>query len=228
MEPIKITEPGFRVRRGISADVERLVNLHYRVFDTNTHHLLLLGRPVLASAYHWYCESPNAFTLVAENHGGTIGCATVSVGSYYAFFRQHWLRVVAAFLRKPNRLFHPLLLQRLSGVFSPSRPASRKIHTNRSAYLGYLVVDAEQRGKGVGGALIRASVENCRSRGWEQLVTCLHRPNVSAFSFYQRLGFQRFPELDAGDLLGIRIQTVKIALERNASEALGVNGTVAI
>ena len=183
------------------------MNLHCRVFDRNTHYLLLLGRPIIVSAYHWYCESPSAFVVVAENGQGTVGCATVNIGSYYAFFRKNWARIARAFVGDPKTLFHPLVLHRLASLLNPRRSKCQKALRGRSAYLGYLVVDGSTRGKGIGGALIRAAIENCRARGWDQLVTCLHRTNLSAYSFYQTLGFERFPQLDSDDLIGIRIST---------------------
>lgn len=206
----------FRLRDACLRDVEQLVDLHFRVFDPKTHYLLLLGRPLLVSAYEWYCGAPNAFAIVAEEHEKTVGCATVNLGSYYAFFRKNWLGVAKAFVAEPKTILHPFIVQRFSSFLSSRRLSRRKAVSNRSAYLGYLVVDGRDRGRGIGGSLIRAAVESCRSRGWDQLVTCLHRTNLSALSFYQRLGFSRLPELDSGDLIGIRIKT-SVAPDRFAA-----------
>ena len=198
----------FRLRDGHPGDVEQLVKLHYRVFDTNTHYLLLLGRPLLVSAYRWYCGSPNAFTVVAEeSEGNAVGCATVNLGSYYAFFRKNWVHVAKAILSEPRIVLHPFVVHRLSALLRSRKTIRRRVISERCAYLGYLVVDAQNRGKGIGGALIRAAVESCRARGWEQLVTCLHRTNLSAGSLYGGLGFSRLPELDSDDLIGIQIRT---------------------
>ena len=191
-----------------------LVNLHYQVFDASTHHLLLLGRPLMVKAYHWYCQSPNAFVLVAQNDQGILGCTTVNQGSYYAFFYENWVHVARAFITKPQLIFNPLLIRRLSVFLNHSKVTRQKLPRNRSAYLAYLGVNASTRGKGVGAALIQATVETCGARGWEQRVTCFHRDNASAYPFYQALGFEPFPEFDTDDLFGVRIITARFLQAR--------------
>ena len=73
---------GERIRRASPNDVERLVTLHYQVFDERTHLAMLLGRQFMKAAYTWYINSPDAFALVAEMNGSLDGCCTVNRGSY--------------------------------------------------------------------------------------------------------------------------------------------------
>jgi ribosomal protein S18 acetylase RimI-like enzyme len=198
------------VRNGTQVDVDQLVNLHYRVFDKNTHNLLVLRRRLITRAYCWYCESPSAFAVVAETDRGIVGSATVNLGDYYRFFRKNWEDVVWAFICEPYKLFHPLVLSRLKTLVLRNRPRRQTGAPQGSAYLAYLVVDSNSQGNGIGRALIRAAIEGCKDRGWEQLVTCLHRSNQAAYLFYQKVGFERFTDLDTEELLGIRICTAAV------------------
>lgn len=194
----------FQIRRATSCDIEELVNLHYRVFDISTHHLLLMGRPLMVRAYGWYCGSPNAFAMVAQDGQAILGCTTVNQGSYYSFFRENWVQVARALISKPQLIFHPLVVRRLRAFRGQTRVIPQKTH---SAYLAYMAVDPRTRGKNVGTALIRATIETCGARGWDQVLTSFHRANAAAYSFYKALGFEPFPELDTDDLVGVRINT---------------------
>lgn len=195
------------VRKGRQQDVVQLVNLHYRVFDEKTHRLLLLHRPLITRAYRWYCESSSAFAVVAETDQGIIGCAAVNLGSYYRFFRNNWVDAVWAFISEPYKLFHPVVIHRLKTLVLQNKARRQTRAPEGSASLAYLVVDSNWQRKGVGDALIRVAIEGCKNRRWDELVTCLHRSNQSAYALYQKLGFERFTDLDTEELLGMRIRT---------------------
>ena len=62
----------------------------------------------------------------------------------------------------------------------------------RRVYLGYLAVQAEFRGRGVGGCLLRAVEGWARDKGAELLVTDTNlRSNVGAIEFYESHGFEQ-------------------------------------
>ena len=56
-------------------------------------------------------------------------------------------------------------------------------------YLSDLKVRADARGKGVGKALIRAGLEEARTRGYKGLYTIAQDNNINACLFYLRAGF---------------------------------------
>ena len=212
----------FEVRVASPGDVNELVKLHYRVFDARTHYLLLLGRRLITRVYRWYCESPDAFAVLAENDQGILGCATVNQGLYYSFLGRNWLQVARAFVTKPQLIFNRLVLRRINTLRASRRATRLQRECSHTAYLAYLAVDGSARGKRVGAALIQAAVQRCRDRGWEELVTCFHRANPVGERFYNKLGFEPFPELNTDDLVGVRLDTGCSARMRSASDSRAV------
>ena len=190
-----------RIRRAVSSDVERLVDLHYRVFDERTHLAMLFGRTFVHAAYRWYSDSPEAFTLVAHVGGQAEGSCTVNRGSYYVVFRRNIRALVGSLLRKPGVLVNKAVWRRLGAL------RRKRGHTAGDvAYLAYLTVsDAGRRG-GSGKVLVAAAIEECRRRRWGEVVTAIHRDNVPARFMYKTLGFEDFPDLTHDDLVGIRLR----------------------
>jgi GNAT superfamily N-acetyltransferase len=59
-------------------------------------------------------------------------------------------------------------------------------------YLGYLAVQAEHRGHGIGARLLRAVEDWVREQGAELLVTDTNlRSNLGAVEFYESHGFEK-------------------------------------
>ena len=62
----------------------------------------------------------------------------------------------------------------------------------RRVYLGYLAVQAEHRGQGIGGRLLDAVEDWARAKGAELLLTDTNlRSNVGAVEFYESHGFEQ-------------------------------------
>ena len=62
----------------------------------------------------------------------------------------------------------------------------------RRVYLGYLAVQAEYRGRGIGSRLLRAVEDWAREKGAELLLTDTNlRSNVGAVEFYESHGFEK-------------------------------------
>lgn len=59
-----------------------------------------------------------------------------------------------------------------------------------AALLEDVVVRAEERGRGVGGALLNAAVETARRRGCARITLHADAGNVAAQRFYRRAGFE--------------------------------------
>jgi GNAT superfamily N-acetyltransferase len=64
--------------------------------------------------------------------------------------------------------------------------------SRRRVYLSYLAVQAEHRGRGIGGRLLGAVEEWARAKGAELLLTDTNlRSNVGAVEFYESHGFEQ-------------------------------------
>jgi GNAT superfamily N-acetyltransferase len=62
----------------------------------------------------------------------------------------------------------------------------------RRVYLGYLAVQAEHQGRGIGGRLLQAVEDWAREKGAELVVTDTNlRSNVGAIEFYESHGFEK-------------------------------------
>ena len=63
------------------------------------------------------------------------------------------------------------------------------------------------RGAGIGKSLIESAIIECRRRGWDEMITAIHRDNLPARFMYRTLGFEEFSQLSHDDLVGIRLRT---------------------
>ena len=195
-----------QIRKATADDVGSMLELHYRLFDLKTNHLLLLGRRFLGHAFRWYCVGPRAFALVAEYPSAVVGYITVSHGSYYSVFSANWIQVTVAILSKPTLVFHEEVWRRLLALLR-GRRKGRKGALSRQACLAYLGVEPAARSKGVAPALVLAALRECQARGWQTAVTSFHAKNILARFLYSSLGFQTDPEPQAGDLVTVRFDT---------------------
>jgi GNAT superfamily N-acetyltransferase len=132
------------------------------------------------------------------------GSCTVNQGSYYAVFRHNLPALACAILSRPFVLFAAPVRSRLLALWewrAPWKPTPGP--ARNQADLAYLAVDAEARGTGMGKALVQKSLEECALRGWGEVVTAIHRSNLSARFMYKTLGFEDYPPLSHDDLVGM-------------------------
>jgi ribosomal protein S18 acetylase RimI-like enzyme len=213
--------PSGQLRRGAAGDVESLVDLHCRVFDERTHLTLVFGRDFLRAAYRWYCESPEAFTVVAELDGRLEGSCAVNRGSYYLVFRKNTRALAGAILRRPSVLRHKAIWRRLGTLRFKRGPRSRD-----RAYLAYLAVSPAGRKAGIGKELVAAAITECRRRGWDEIMTATHRDNVPARFMYKTLGFEQFAAIDHDGLIGIRLRNAgAVPVPRSSSPEASLPGS---
>jgi ribosomal protein S18 acetylase RimI-like enzyme len=199
-----MTSVDYHIRSATQADIPALVDLHYRVFDERTHYGLLFGRRFIRASYCWYCQAPSAFALVGEMDGEIKGSCTVNQGSYYAVLQHNLWALAGALLARPFVLFAAPTRRRLLVIWRRWRLRRSTPGPARSqAYLAYLAVDATARGTGMGKDLIQKSMEECARRGWGEIVTAIHRSNLSARFLYKTLGFEDDPAHSDGDLAGM-------------------------
>ena len=191
------------IRRATAKDIARVLELHCSVFNVNTNYLLLLGRGFLQRFLAWYCATGDAFMLVAEGPSGIAGYIAVHHGPYYRAIRANWPSALLGFVAHPTLAFHPMIIRRLRALLSATaRP--RGVPTQR-ACLAYLAVDPAMRVKGLAPALVQAALNECRSRGWYDVVTSMHTENLRARSLYAMLGFENSSLPDAEGLASVQI-----------------------
>ncbi len=60
---------------------------------------------------------------------------------------------------------------------------------NRAAWLEDMVVHPDQRGRGIGGKLLRHAIERAKELGCSRITLLTDKTNPSAMQFYQQAGF---------------------------------------
>jgi ribosomal protein S18 acetylase RimI-like enzyme len=75
-----------------------------------------------------------------------------------------------------------------------------------------LAVSAAARGKGVGGALVRACIDRARESGFTGLRLSTQRNMGPAHRIYVRIGFERTPERDWSPVPGVDLLTYALTL----------------
>lgn len=66
------------------------------------------------------------------------------------------------------------------------------LHTAPYGLLEDVFVEAEERGKGIGTALIKAAVEEARARGCYKLICTSRHNNLGVHELYKKLGFRDY------------------------------------
>jgi ribosomal protein S18 acetylase RimI-like enzyme len=77
-----------------------------------------------------------------------------------------------------------------------------------------LAVDPAAKGRGVGEALVRACIERAVAAEAEAVVIFVRDFAVRAQRLYERLGFQRTPELDWAPYPGVTLLALRLPLEQ--------------
>lgn len=81
-----------------------------------------------------------------------------------------------------------------------------------------LAVPPEERGSGVGRALMEHCIERARDEGKERVVLAVTQEMESARDLYDRLGFQRDPALDHEPAPGVRATGYALKLDSETSD----------
>jgi predicted N-acetyltransferase YhbS len=82
-----------------------------------------------------------------------------------------------------------------------------RVGQNKALLLGPLAVEAQQRGRGIGIALMQAGIDAARAQGWRSVLLVGDEP------YYARVGFSRLPQgrvtfpgpVDASRILGLSL-----------------------
>lgn len=168
-------------------DVGAVVDVHLRSFPG--FFLSFLGPSFLRQLYHGIVADPTGVAFVVEEGGRITGfvAGTTEPGGFYGrLLRQRLLRFALAsvwpFLRRPAIL--PRLLRALR------RPAESSACPSGSALLMSIAVAPESQTGGRGAMLVRAFLDETRSKGAKRIVlTTDAAGNDAVNQFYLR---QRF------------------------------------
>jgi ribosomal protein S18 acetylase RimI-like enzyme len=80
-----------------------------------------------------------------------------------------------------------------------------------------LAVAPEAQGRGVGAALVRACLDRAAALGCRAVVICTRDVAAPARRLYERLGFQRAPELDWSPVPGVNLLALRRELAVSAT-----------
>jgi GNAT superfamily N-acetyltransferase len=188
---------GITIRPGTAGDLEALVALHEEGFAAEENIVTALGDDAVRAAYRWLLKDPGAVVLVAEEDGLPVGFTSLVDRPYtrslLLYVLPHALRAI---VRRPRLMVDPVLRARLRRLFR-----SGDAPLPDGAHIAYTAVAPGSRGRGVGGRLKDASIEWCRDRGIERMITGVHESNEPSRRMNERAGFAEVPELRRGDML---------------------------
>lgn len=127
--------------------------------------------------------------LSASNHVGTLPENSFPVG------HPHFREAFAAIAADPNQRLTVAELdgRRVGTIQITFTPGLGLGGTWRSTLESVHVV-AEERSKGLGGAMVRWAVEQCRERGCYMVQLTSNKARTDAHRFYNRLGFAQSHE----------------------------------
>jgi ribosomal protein S18 acetylase RimI-like enzyme len=194
------------IRPANPEDLPSLLDLHYRVFDTDTNHILLLGKRFMTRSICWYLGDPRAFALLAVDQSSVLGYITANEGSYYSVFYRNWRHFLWAFLTNPSLLSNAYVRRRFATLVRARRQRP-KAEGGQRACLAYLAIEPDHPVRGVAPALVRAALSECHRRGWRRVTTSYHVSNKPAQLLYGILGFKNCGRRNGSHLVSVCYDT---------------------
>jgi ribosomal protein S18 acetylase RimI-like enzyme len=176
---------GDSVRFATPSDAAALAALHAESISIGF--LVVLGPRFLERLYRRIATGNDSFALVSVNESGrVIGFVAVAenTGRLYRDFIRHdglhaGLSAAPAVLRHPWKVIETL---RYGVDGSSEKPGAEILAT---------AVSADAQGRGIGGALVVAAIDELKTRGIEQAHVVTATDNVAGLRTYFQCGFQR-------------------------------------
>lgn len=167
-------------------DIPRLAEIHTLTFKG--FFLTYLGSGFIAKLYEAIIQDPTGIGCTAWNDGQVSGFvigSTQPAGLYGRLLRKRWWQFGWAAL--PTFLRNPTIILRLLRAFS--MPQQEQPAENCGMLMSIAVHPAYQT-KGIGKLLVRAFLDEARSRGVQSVNLLTDAENNDATNhFYQNLGF---------------------------------------
>ena len=185
-------------------DLVQIAELHISVFPESL--LSAFGLNVVRRYYKWQLEGPHkCFAVGAYDQEALVG---FSFGGYFqesmvGFIRENKTHIIFQLLTHPRLTVDPhflkmawtILILTLKKHFT-NYSRQIKVNTQRSKSFGILSVAVHNRyrGKGVGKRLMEFSELIAIQNGFLRMHLTVHPSNSNAITFYEKLGFERWPE----------------------------------
>ena len=201
-------DQGFVVRRLLAGDLAAAAQMQARELADGF--LAQLGPGFLRVYLQTFLDTPGAVALTADSADGQFAgflVGSTAVGHNRVALRRHWKRLLpagAAALLSHPRLLLPFLRTRAVRYVRAAvtalkpRPAATEVASERTtepttaagrpAVLLHVVVGPDERGQGVGAALVQAFVDAAREAGCGRAVLVSIGGDKD---FYVRQGWQR-------------------------------------
>jgi ribosomal protein S18 acetylase RimI-like enzyme len=184
-------------------DIEALTELHCACFEPDDHLAVLLGKRYIRAMYRWQVSGKEACTVIVESGGEAIALAGVCDGPYmWPMFRACLGEFLVSLLTNPALLVNRRLWRRLIGSRDAlDRRARRMLSRPGVAHLTTGAVDANFRGMGIIGKLVRGLEAISQSRGSLALCVGVRRSNHAIRRTFVKLGWSEVPASEGSELL---------------------------
>lgn len=187
------------------ADIGKVAELHREYLDSGF--LSSLGEGFLSLLYETIRESSHGNLIIYKEKNSVEGfvSGTTDIGRLYTdFFKKNLVKGIIQIL--PYLLSLRIIKKIFETLFYPVK----KIKEIPRAELLSIVVDKRCRGKGISERLYSALVEEFKKRDVKNFKIVVGAGLASAIQFYDRMGAQRFHELEVhkGEKSWIYIQDV--------------------
>jgi GNAT superfamily N-acetyltransferase len=163
------------------------VHLHQRSFPDEP--LARLGTRAARAVYRTYVESPRCIAFVAahEHTVAAVASGVIGPGFVAEVIRRHpWLILSVA---SAQVLRHPGSMRHLTGLLSGREHPWEGDPTQRF-YWRVIMIDPEWRGRGLMVPLVRALLQEARSRGAREVCSATHDYNLPMVWVQKVFGFE--------------------------------------
>jgi ribosomal protein S18 acetylase RimI-like enzyme len=189
-----------KIREASIADIEGIVNLHYRSFKPEDHVPMMLGKDYLKATYKWLLTSNKSYVLVAEIENSVAGLIAVCDGP---FFKPMFIACFPEFLKSlimnPSRIFSKILWRRLFRSSDDTPEKAFLLKAPGFAQMTIGAVDSSYRGKGIFGALVEATKEISKSRRSKALGAGIYKKNSSSRRVFIKAGWKQMDSSENDD-----------------------------
>ena len=187
------------VRYATINDLKALVDLHYRCFSKEEHLAMVFGRRFIEAAYKWFLTSNNTFAIVVEDEGVVTGLTTVADMPYNnPMLNNCRIEAILGLFTHPWIVFNPEIGKRFFKLIAGKPEVSESGRDEKNvAHLAFIAAHPGYRGKGIGSALLKKSMEIAKSRGLRYHRAGVYKNNIASINMFKKLGHIELKELES-------------------------------